>query len=567
MTETRQTLSSAFSSGLRAPRAFVAAPDSVIIAEKYLIERHLATGGMGELFVARHRLTTQRVALKLLDRMLSRDETSIERFLREMRLAAQIGHPALVQVIDAGVHVSAVGEPIPYLAMELLNGCDLARYISKGDVTQAEALDRVVEALDPIRAAHEQGVVHRDLKPENMFLHLRDDGSSWLRLLDFGIAREIDNDRRATMAGQALGTVYYMAPEQALDARSASPTADVWSLGAMMYQMLAGVFPFDGETTTAIITQACRDPHTPLSSVRPDLDARLTALVDRCLSKDKHARPADAGALARELAPLVADATVRATLLANVVNPETFLTLDPVARKDPFAELPAAIDPVVSQEPPASATMEDLSGSERPPIVTKPLSSVFQTRTLVMLLVASVFAAGLAVMLLRRHPVVVSNRSTVVNVRSVQTPAVVESQSAVVSPVLEPVTVVAPEIPVVAVPLAEEPVARRESTRRARRERETQDTATPVAEIPVVETTREIPTVPAVVVPPTVASVVAMPPAVLPPAVVLAPPVVPPVRVERPSLVAPSVTTPVRPATATRRAPEVTPTSPDFVTF
>ncbi len=312
-----------------------------IVGDKYEIERHLASGGMGELYVARHVLTTQRVALKVLDRRLARSEASIERFLREVRLGAKIGHPAVVQVFDAGLHMSDDG-PVPYLAMELLTGQNLAERIVKGDVTQAVALGHIVSLLDPLAAAHSKGVVHRDLKPENVFLERLGDGTERVRLLDLGIAREAEEAGKATLAGQALGTVYYMAPEQSLDARSATPVSDVWSLGAMLYQALSGTFPFDGDTVAAVILKACRDPHVPLLDAAPHVDPRLAALVDRCLSKTPAERPADASALRDELVPLLADPSVRDTLEVYTVTTWTFHPADPAPREDPFASLERA---------------------------------------------------------------------------------------------------------------------------------------------------------------------------------------------------------------------------------
>ncbi|MFO0651803.1 MAG: protein kinase [Polyangiales bacterium] len=350
-----------------------------IVGEKYEIERHLATGGMGELYVARHLLTTQRVALKILDRRLARNDASVERFLREVRLGAKIGHPAVVQVYDAGLHVGPDG-PVPYLAMELLDGQNLSERIVRGDVTQAMALDYIASLLEPLAVAHAKGIVHRDLKPENAFLERVSDGSERVRLLDLGIAREADEAGKATLAGQALGTVYYMAPEQSLDARSATPVSDVWSLGAMLYQALAGVFPFDGETVAAVLLKACRDPHTPLSQAAPHVDPRLAALVDRCLSKDVLGRPADAGELLSELAPLLSDPTLRATLDARLVTTWTFHTADPVPREDPFGSTEDANAPAVALRvpttPPQPATAPEIDfNAAVPSTSTAPLST------------------------------------------------------------------------------------------------------------------------------------------------------------------------------------------------
>ncbi|MFO0610005.1 MAG: serine/threonine-protein kinase, partial [Polyangiales bacterium] len=315
-----------------------------IIGEKYLVERRLAEGGMGTLFVARHALTEQRVAVKVLDRRLARDEATLGRFLREVRVGARIGHPGVVRVLDAGIDVSAEGERVPFLAMELLDGETFAERLARGTVPQADALDRLAATLEPLAAAHALGVVHRDLKPENLFLERLDGGGERVKLLDFGIACDAADDRRATSAGEALGTVYYMAPEQCLDARAATTASDVWSFGAMLYQCLAGDFAFDGESAAAVMVAVCRDPHRPLAAHRPDLDPRLLDLVERCLRKAPAERPADADALRRELLPLLRDPAVRAPLAARPVVPWTYRASDsPAPRASGVVPSPALV--------------------------------------------------------------------------------------------------------------------------------------------------------------------------------------------------------------------------------
>jgi serine/threonine protein kinase len=350
-----------------------------MIGEKYIVEQRLAEGGMGTLYVARHELTEQRVALKVLKHRLARDEEAIERFLREVRMPARIGHPGVVRVHDAGVDVTPDGDPVPFLAMELLVGETLAESLARGNVPQSEALDRLLETLDPLAAAHALGVVHRDLKPENIFLERGDDGAERVKLIDFGIARDTADERHATAAGQTLGTVYYMAPEQCIDARVATAASDVWSFGAIIYQCLAGEFPFDGESIGAVMVAVCRDAHVPLATRRPDLDPRLGELVDRCLRKSPDARPADAEALYAELAPLLGDPAIRAALEARPVVPDTFLPDEPTpaveaaeaavpapspeALREAFATAPAPLAALVRSASPGRSNAPNRSAS------------------------------------------------------------------------------------------------------------------------------------------------------------------------------------------------------------
>src|SRR5690606_1218474 len=140
------------------------------------------------------------------------------------------------------------------------------------------------------------------LKPENVFMSKKRDGTEVIKVLDFGIARDLDSSQNnVTHTGIAMGTPHYMAPEQAMSAKGVSPAADVWALGVMLYEALAGRPPFDGETPSAIVVLACTQAHAPLSQVAPHVPAPLAAFVDRCLNKDPRDRPASCGQMLAEL--------------------------------------------------------------------------------------------------------------------------------------------------------------------------------------------------------------------------------------------------------------------------
>ncbi|MDP3220313.1 MAG: serine/threonine-protein kinase, partial [Deltaproteobacteria bacterium] len=327
------------------------------LSDRYEIERALAVGGMSTLYVARSLVTGERVALKVLDARLSQDPGGVQRFLREVRLTSSIGHPGIVQVRDAGVALGADGVQVPYLAMELLEGQNLADVLAAGDRTQREAMGWLRSLLSALAAVHARGVVHRDLKFENVFAVGAPGGPVTIKLIDLGIARELLDARAPTTTGTALGTVYYMAPEQALDARSVTASADVYALGVMLYQVLAGAFPFDGESPHAIIVRAHTTPHEPLGARVPGLHPGLAALVDRCLSKDPLARPRDAAALSAELAAILDEPGVGAWLAARRVDPTSFaadgVTPPPASPPDLAAAVASSLKPPSS--PPVSA--------------------------------------------------------------------------------------------------------------------------------------------------------------------------------------------------------------------
>jgi serine/threonine protein kinase len=266
-----------------------------LIGGRYEIVRKIAEGGMGAVYEAQHNLSKKSVALKILFPHIGKDEGSRQRFLREVSAPAQIGHDGIVEVYDAGFDTQ---DGSLFVAMELLKGETLRDRLARGVLSRDQVLDLFEQLLDPLAAAHQKGIVHRDLKPENVFLHRQRDGREVLKLLDFGIARDLDEKSMSvTQTGIAMGTPHYMAPEQAMSARGVSFPADVWAVGAMLYEALSGRPPFAGETASAIVVMAVSQPHLPLAQAAPDTPAPLAQLVDRCLAKEGDQRPKDGAAL------------------------------------------------------------------------------------------------------------------------------------------------------------------------------------------------------------------------------------------------------------------------------
>ena len=249
---------------------------------KFKIVDKLGQGAMGEVFRALDPVLGREVAIKVVTGKLSADEGARLRFQREAQSAAQLNHPNIITVYDFGEE-----QGMAFMAMELLEGSDLRELLAQGKVESLEDKLAIMEQiLDGLAFAHAKGVVHRDLKPGNV--HVLPNGQ--IKIMDFGLARRAQ-DGAAT--GVIMGTPYYMAPEQAQGERATSRT-DIFSLGAMFYEMLSGKRPFTGPSIPAVLfAVAHRDPE-PLASLAPDLPPGLATVVTRALSKMPEDRYADA---------------------------------------------------------------------------------------------------------------------------------------------------------------------------------------------------------------------------------------------------------------------------------
>ena len=284
-----------------------------LISGKYRLEQRLGAGAVGEVFRARNVLIGRDVAIKFLRREHVNNEELVERFVREAQAVSRVRHPHVVDVIDVGVEDDA-----PYIVQELLLGEDLCGHVNRkgGRVPARAALELLLPAIDGVAHAHDRGVVHRDLKPENIFLARTDDGVV-PKVLDFGISKVKTGNLRTTVTGSVFGTPGYMPPEQVRSFADADARADVWALGVILYELVAGRIPFDAQEPNALMLEVCTRTPTPLAEAAPDAPADFAAIVDRCLAKDPADRFADAGALADALRKL-ADAPERVTRLQFV---------------------------------------------------------------------------------------------------------------------------------------------------------------------------------------------------------------------------------------------------------
>jgi serine/threonine-protein kinase len=260
-----------------------------LVGGRYSIERASAEGGLGAVYVARHTTTSATVALKVLRDPSSQPEIVKTRFVREARVAAALGHPGIVRVLDAG------DDPQfgPFLAMELLSGMSLDQHVATNHPPVIERLSIVREMLEALAVAHEAGIVHRDIKPENVFLADDGEGGVRVKLLDFGIAREHSASTQTT-DGTALGTIYYMSPEQMTDARNASFAADVWSVGVMLFELVSDELPFEDASIHEVAVRVCTQPPKALPPLDPAIDPVVRPVIARCLAREPAQRPARA---------------------------------------------------------------------------------------------------------------------------------------------------------------------------------------------------------------------------------------------------------------------------------
>jgi hypothetical protein len=253
---------------------------------------------MAVVFQARDERTERPVALKLLHAPGSVE--AVRRFTREAQLLASLRHPGIVSYVDHGL----TADQQPFLAMEWLEGEDLARRLAHAPLSLSESLQLMLRASDALAAAHAQGIIHRDLKPSNLFL--RASQPKDVVLLDFGLAHIHAASRALTGSAMVLGTPGYMAPEQASNLRELSPSADIFSLGCVLYECLTGQAPFQASHLVAVLAKILFSEPVPLHTLRPELPAPLQALVKRMLAKEPGQRPADARHLLRELEALEA---------------------------------------------------------------------------------------------------------------------------------------------------------------------------------------------------------------------------------------------------------------------
>ena len=274
-----------------------------IVSGRYRVERVLGIGGMGVVVAATHLQLDQRVALKFLLPDAAAYPEVIERFAREARAAVQIRSEHVARVMDVG----NLEDGAPFMVMEYLEGRDLAAVVrSVGRLSVEDTVDYVLQAGEAIAEAHRLGIIHRDLKPSNLFLvESHGVGSGTVKVLDFGISKATSllGQGNMTQSAAMLGSPAYMSPEQMDSARDVDVRTDIWSLGLVVYELLAGVLPFAGDSLPKLCMEIATRPPAPLRNARPDVPAGLEAVVARCLQKDRTKRFDSVSDLAIALGP------------------------------------------------------------------------------------------------------------------------------------------------------------------------------------------------------------------------------------------------------------------------
>jgi serine/threonine protein kinase len=384
----------------------------------YHVEALLGRGGMSEVYRASNPRLENTIALKLLARELTEDQTFRERFIRESRLAASLNHPNVVPIFDAGEW-----EGMPYIAMRFVDGPDLKQLIeSRGRLAPDFAMSVVGQVASALDCAHEKGLVHRDVKPGNILVdeNVGDGSVPHVYLADFGVAKHSQSHSGLTSKGHYVGTIDYVAPEQ-IEGRTLSAATDVYSLGCVLFECLTGLPPFDHDSDVAMIFAHLREAPPAPSSRRPDLPAALDAVIAKALAKKPEARYASCRELlAAARAAFEADApeTALGVPLGQVTIPSTLPAVEtvlagsgrgtgiapspPTELAAPATELPAergtATPPTeLAAEPWASVQPEEDKEISEGPYTLRNRRAWRSRRRLVIAFAALLLAAGTAV--------------------------------------------------------------------------------------------------------------------------------------------------------------------------
>lgn len=294
--------------------------DTITLAERYVLQETIASGGMATVWRARDDVLARPVAVKILHPQLSQDEAFLERFRREALSAAQLAHPHIVSIYDTGSERSEVdGVERFYIVMELCGGGTLAQLLEdEGPMEPDTAAAVVATVCDALAYAHRNGVVHRDIKPQNVLLSEQ----RTLKVADFGIAKAAFTKSDITATGAILGTVTYLSPEQVMG-RESGPQTDIYSTGILLYELLVGRPPFEAETPIATAMAHAREAPPSLRSQRAGIPRSLDEIVQKALAKEPADRFGSAEEMATALRNLAPDSSATGVLEAPAPPPRT----------------------------------------------------------------------------------------------------------------------------------------------------------------------------------------------------------------------------------------------------
>jgi serine/threonine protein kinase len=270
---------------------------SRVVGERYELVRLLGSGASGAVYEGRDRKHRERVAIKLLHPYLLDSDGAVARFFREIRAAQELQHPGVVEFRASGL----TDDGRPYLVQEFLHGQDMQQALESEALTLPDVFEISQQLLDSLAAIHDVGLVHRDVKPENLYLLHDEFGGLRTKLVDFGLVKPRQGTvQQLTGVGTAVGTPYYMSPEQAQGA-DVDARADLWSVGVLLFEALTGTFPFDHENPLVLLTQIVMHPAPSVTTRRPDLPPGLAGVIDRALTRNLADRWQSARGMARAL--------------------------------------------------------------------------------------------------------------------------------------------------------------------------------------------------------------------------------------------------------------------------
>lgn len=371
-----------------------------VLAGKYRIEGTVGVGGMGVVFAAKHLDLDRLVAVKVMRAEICQFPDAVERLTREAKLAARFQGEHVCKVLDVGV----LDDGAPYIVMEYLEGIDLATLLEQqGPLDVETAVDFMLQVCEALTEAHTAQIVHRDLKPENLFVARAVDGTPTIKVLDFGISKDLDisrSSRSLTNPSAALGSPHYMAPEQMRSARDVDVRVDIWAVGAILFELVTGRQVFPGTTLPEICASVLDPREVRVGELHSALPPGLAVAIDRALAKDPAMRFKDVGELAVALAPFG--------------SPKAQESRERIQRRLTGNELGA---PRLSKDPtgryvlgpnPRSLSKAGLSGSQSGAVAStdagaEPPSASSRSRKLALLFAAAALACAIAALIATKN--------------------------------------------------------------------------------------------------------------------------------------------------------------------